>query len=365
MIKADQVNPNYFYPEELREKGEDFFTAYQLEKEVGCPAEKIKGLLDKKSRVCRFCKKKYPLVSFNKDAHIISELLGNKYLVSDYECDDCNWYFSKYENDLANYLGISRTVQSVKAKKTPKFKSADNKLVAESIVDDENQTIVKLKRTDPENHTFFFDSENNQTVISFEKSPYTPLNVFKAFLKIALSLIDEKDLFDYQFAFKYLRTKKHDDEITGFAFVTTYTMPITFQFEQPAGILFRKIDNASNHFTHVFYLSVLNKIFQIVLPFNRKDALIYHTPGGVNAKWCPPLFGHDNESRILSVEMGSMNLNSSDRIYKEKETLIFPVNSGEFNKSRFLNPVTGEIYEEDFDPTKIVGIDLKRINPEK
>lgn len=76
-----------------------------------------------------------------KDAHIISELLGNHHLVSNFECDVCNSIFGNYESDLANFLGITRTIQSVKGKKNkiPKFPSYDNQLKAESKLDPEEE----------------------------------------------------------------------------------------------------------------------------------------------------------------------------------------------------------------------------------
>ena len=84
-----------FIPPAYHKLGFDFLQAYELEKEIDCPNEKMKGLIPKTKRVCRFCKLKYGEVYFKKDAHLISKLLGNKYLVSDFECDTCNGIFSK------------------------------------------------------------------------------------------------------------------------------------------------------------------------------------------------------------------------------------------------------------------------------
>ena len=76
--------------------------------------------------VCRYCGKNNSQVNFKKLAHAIPELLGNKYLFSNDECDDCNSYFDKHlENNLANFLGISRTTSQVVGKKgIPKVKSS-------------------------------------------------------------------------------------------------------------------------------------------------------------------------------------------------------------------------------------------------
>ena len=42
---------------------------------------------DKANRQCRFCEKRSPEVTFRKKAHAIPELLGNKSLITYYECD--------------------------------------------------------------------------------------------------------------------------------------------------------------------------------------------------------------------------------------------------------------------------------------
>lgn len=364
MIQVSQVNPNYYYPEAFKEQGDKFLDAYTLEMEFGCPKEKVKGLRAKKDRVCRFCQKKYPHASFSKDAHILSEMLGNKYWVSDFECDSCNLIFSRYENDLANFLGIVRTVQSVKGKKLPKFKSADKKLEIESSIGDDGTT-VKFRRFEGLNNTFHFDKEKNATVTTYQKPPYIPWYVYKALLKMALSVMPDFHMSDYKFACEFLRSKKHDSTYSGFAILSTYTMPYTYQFQQPCCMLFRKTDPNSNTFTHVFYLAALNFIYQIVLPFNRRDAALFYSQKDINTFWCPPLFGHNEESRIQQIYSNSVNLNSTEKLSNEIESLILPAQPGEFEVSRFQNPETGEYYEEPFVGENIIGIDLQRIEIEE
>jgi hypothetical protein len=62
-----------------------------LEQIVLCPTESIKRTLKpRRERVCRFCGLGADKTKFNKDAHAIPELLGNKHLLSDSECDACN-----------------------------------------------------------------------------------------------------------------------------------------------------------------------------------------------------------------------------------------------------------------------------------
>jgi hypothetical protein len=357
MIQAHQVNPQYYYPEDFKSSADKFFSEYKVEKEISCPLVKKGGLKDKKNRICRFCGKKYPIVSFSNDAHIFSELLGNRFLISDFECDDCNAKFGRYENDFSNFLGAIRTIQSVKGKKVPKFKSADKKFEADSLEDEKKGTVVKLKRFGTDNEIFIVDEKNGKTTVTFEKAPYTPLKVYKAILKMALSIIDDKYLYDYKFAFEFLRTNKYDNSYGGFAMVRSYTMPLTFQFQQPSGILFKKMNAADKLITHIFYFSALNFIYQIVMPFCRMDAYFYNH-GTIDVPWCPPLFGHNNEEQIKAIIPFTYDLNSTERLYNQKDGFILPSPPA---KSEKINNNSAETISKSFDNKKIIGIELQRI----
>jgi len=90
-------------------------TDYEVES-IYLHPEKRPKLKRKDCRICRYCGCSYTTMTFKKIAHIVPELMGNANLISDYECDSCNALFSKYENDLANFLGIARTLTAAKAK---------------------------------------------------------------------------------------------------------------------------------------------------------------------------------------------------------------------------------------------------------
>ncbi|MEB0261779.1 hypothetical protein [Mucilaginibacter sp. 10I4] len=359
MINATVINAHYYYPAYEQEMADKFFNAYHLETEENCAVVQISEFKDRKDRVCRFCHKKSPYVSFHKNAHVVSEMLGNKRFQSDFECDDCNAIFSRYENDLANYLGIVRTVQSVKGKKIPKFKSADKKLSAHVIKEDEITNVVEFRRFEGLNETFEFDKENKQTIVKYTKAPYTPLHVYKALLKMALSVVDPKHLPDYNFAFEFLRTKKHDEKFSGFAILIRSTMSLTFQFPSPTVMIFRKKDANAKLFSHIFLLYAQNSIFQIIMPFYLKDRAFYTpTSGPVDTIWCPPLFGNKSLSQIGPISSLSFNLNGTEKIYNEIESIKIQALGEDFEISKIINKETGEITERKFDGNKIIGIDL-------
>jgi hypothetical protein len=76
-------------------------------------------------------RKKYPLVDFQNHSHVISELIGNKYWISNFECDSCNHLFSKREADLGNYFGVARTLNNTVGKRgIPFFESVGEGITA-------------------------------------------------------------------------------------------------------------------------------------------------------------------------------------------------------------------------------------------
>lgn len=67
---------------------------------------------------CRFCNRtKADGVKFGKEAHAISEALGNKLVISNEECDDCNEKFSvQLESAIVKYFSIYRTLYGIRGK---------------------------------------------------------------------------------------------------------------------------------------------------------------------------------------------------------------------------------------------------------
>lgn len=244
----------------------------------------------------------------------------------------------------------------------PKFKSADNNLSIENVQKSAEGNIIEVRRFDRFNQTFEFDKENNQTVVRYKKSPFTPIKVYKAFLKIALSSIGEDHVADYKSAFEYLRTNKYDSGYQGFTIMCSYTMPITFAFEKPIVMVFRKKDNAAPLFTHVCMIYTLNFIYQLVIPFNRKDFHFFQNDRIIDTFWSPPIFGREYIHPVNTIRVSTLDFSSTDKLQDTTESLIFPMPEGHFEKARFKDKVTGEITEEDFDGTKIVGINLKRVD---
>lgn len=59
--------------------------------------------IPKRERKCIFCGNEN--AKFTTVAHTVSENIGNKSLISHFECDECNQSFDKmFEDDLGKYI---------------------------------------------------------------------------------------------------------------------------------------------------------------------------------------------------------------------------------------------------------------------
>ncbi|MHB9129920.1 MAG: HNH endonuclease [Armatimonadota bacterium] len=73
----------------------------------------------KEPRVCSLCQREEGVVNFRKDAHVIPELFGNKWLITYDECDECNGKYGKlYENDLGHFTHPQRVISRIHTKET-------------------------------------------------------------------------------------------------------------------------------------------------------------------------------------------------------------------------------------------------------
>lgn len=76
------------------------------------------GNEDINKRVCRFCGKQYPEVTFNKDAHAIQDALGNRLLFCFEECDTCNHDLAPIEDNFRKIMDFRRAMYHIPRKGT-------------------------------------------------------------------------------------------------------------------------------------------------------------------------------------------------------------------------------------------------------
>jgi hypothetical protein len=227
-------------------------------------------------RTCRFCNRSYPETAFSNLSHLLPKLIGNNDLYSDFECDDCNALFSDYENSLAEYLGISRSIVGLQGQKIgPGFTAHRLKAKSRSFIGD------KILILAPED----VKVDGNKTSISYVKNPYVPSKVYKAILKSALSLLSDDDIErKYKAATAYL---KGEISMNSGADIIGYRMP--FNLNMPLHVIcFTKKNQGDRIPDHVICFNFQNHILTIPLP---SDDL--SKPGNLDVVIPPPYFTNE------------------------------------------------------------------------
>nr|WP_315014803.1 HNH endonuclease [uncultured Campylobacter sp.] len=156
----------------------------------------------KEDRVCRFCKQKYPSVKFNSVAHTISEALGNKKLITNDECDECNSYFDKnIERDFIAYHDFLRTFFGIKNKENqiPQM-SGKNFSFA---MNENREATFKLKDK--------FDLLEPVRLKTNNKIKMQ--NIYKTLCKFALGAIDNEHLSHFDETIKWIKGQKNVEKL--------------------------------------------------------------------------------------------------------------------------------------------------------
>lgn len=147
-------------------------------------------LSDKTPYRCRFCEEIKGPDEFKKIAHAVAECIGNKAIISSYECDKCNHRFSAYESELGKLYTFYRANRSIRKKGGGKTKlpgtnieySEKDSTYSETINLTDNPYDCILVGTYKNGTDFFFKSRKITV-----NGPF----VYRALLKFSLSIAPE------------------------------------------------------------------------------------------------------------------------------------------------------------------------------
>lgn len=326
-------------PDNLTKEADLFFAKYTA---LGIyPCDRVKGfkLKPKTKRVCRYCGKKYGEVSFQNEAHRIPQNLGNRHLLSDCECDDCNTLFSTFESDLATYFLPLLTMQGIKGKKGKKRSFTSPKVVIKPFVF-EGIEMMLVTRTDTDDSSIVVNRDTGKNSINFVNGRYVPLNVYKSFLKMALSCLSDEDALKYKVAIHYLFSNKTIGNESAFAKIVFHQIPMYYQDRPPVAFLYKKSDPLDTTPNHIFVIRFANVYVQFFIPFNIDDIKLLYTGISIEYPICPPVF-HDRVS-FLNPEFLHIDLSHSEETATEEHSITF-TNDPELVKKEgvVLNPDTG------------------------
>ena len=219
---------------------------------------------ENKNKTCRFCGKSTPDVKFSKLAHALPELIGNKSLFSNYECDTCNEVFANsIEDNLSKFLGVGRTLFQIRGKKgIPKYKS--------------NKKNVKIQFTDELIIEASDKSEdislNEKTMsLTISKQKYIPILVYKCFVKMALSLLGEAELKNFSRTVRWLNPNDNVNITTKSLLCIISISPSYMSSDMIHTYLFKRKNDSDLVPYMSFFIMFSCYSFQIFIPFSEKD----------------------------------------------------------------------------------------------
>jgi hypothetical protein len=227
------------------------------------------NLGDRNLKFCRFCQKSAPEVKFRTIAHALPELIGNKSIISHYECDTCNGLFARnVEDHLAKLLSATSSLTMIKSKggvSSYKTRAGKSRIdVKNGLIEMQNYLSDNIIQIRP---------EVNEILIKAETQPFVPLAVFKCFAKMAISVMPEADVPDYGHTINWIMNPDHSVDSEHFKWLTCYNtfqpgpMPKSFGWSL---LLKRKSDKTLLP-SMVYVVTTMNQSFQIMLPCSHKD----------------------------------------------------------------------------------------------
>lgn len=301
-------------------KAQNFFSKYQLVSMLGDTDEKY-FLGSKESRKCRFCTKSIPEVTFIKEAHVIPEFMGSHKLLSYFECDTCNQKFSKYEDSLANFFGITRTISQIKGKKNkiPKYK--DPRTGLEIIIEDKGILMTSIEGTD----VFDMDKENKSFTLKTKRPGYIPIHIPKMFIKIGFSMLLDEELGDFEYTRKFLQDTEKEYRFKDFNLLRIfgYFIPGPPVYNKPFVQLYKKIDAEVNNnipqYQLLFYYASYQ--LQVTLPFGKPDE--YLQGQKVDLPIAPLLVDNSRLVEFGEEKFLNLNLTSAEKKSGEEHNITF------------------------------------------
>lgn len=288
-------------------------------------------------RHCNFCNRDYPETTFRNAAHLLSRMIGNTDLYSTFECDACNQKFSLFETDLASFLGLGRSITGLKEERLPPgFPGVG--LEAKSILFKGKKLLVIHKENAERN------IEEGSTKLQYQKPSYTPANIYKLFLKCALSVLPQDEVVsDFQLALEYLQG---DKVLTG-AHINIFRFSLTIDMPLHVYIFKKKtVTDKLPLYVASFYFD--NLVMTIPVLLHRDDLVNLSRP--IEMPAAPPYFVYGNEIDKIEPSFLTRDLSSPFKLKFEPEEIIMQYNKSDLEQSIRFDSKTGEETQTAYNP---------------
>lgn len=230
-------------------------------------------VLGSKPYECRFSDGTPPKRTFKKRAHAVSELLGNKVMMSLYECDDCNERFSAFERELGNMTLPFRSIGGVIGKRgIPKLAPVTSGSA--------NKPTMEFKdgglhfSHDAGDIGLVEDEKAKTLTFTYAQPPYRPLGVYKALRKSAFTLLPKDELIHFKELKQWLLQPDLTTQqvyLSGSHICYSTFVPAFQPFKQPIVCLLKRNKPIDAPYMS-FFVATGNVSYQIMLPCPAMDS---------------------------------------------------------------------------------------------
>lgn len=222
---------------------------------------------DRKKRKCRYCDGTAPDKTFSTTAHAVSEMIGNKAMFADDECDTCNATTNKLEDHLANLVELTLRLTNVVGKGGKK--TFETRKQQSRIANNRGVLAIHESPDDPLTH-FGPHGMTHQA----ETKPFVPIAVFKCLTKFAMAVLPDDELTYFTETRKWVMNPDHEFKPHGFSqFVAVrHFLPGNFPIGSGFVSLFRRRKSIVGLPYMIFLVAFTNLAFQITLPFCTQDS---------------------------------------------------------------------------------------------
>lgn len=213
------------------------------------PEHGIHYLGNPKNKVCRFCRKNEKEVTFKKIAHAFPESIGNSTLATYYECDTCNQFFgSNIENEFGNFFILFHSIMQISGKDGRPacgFKISCDKRTDECMkhcinifVNESDLLCVGACKEVPKD---YINLTNDSITISKPIGKCNLIAVFKAIVKMAITVMPKEELISFSNTIDWLREKEHKNIYSTKRLLVRYRMIPGFHVvKYPRFVIYRR-----------------------------------------------------------------------------------------------------------------------------
>jgi len=217
--------------------------------------------------ICRYCGCS-DARNFRSVAHTLPEALGNKWIVSLDECDDCNRRFSEFDDALAKSVGGVLTVGGTLGKNNKvrqTGRTAGPSTIKHGRIDGRRQISMQINGSPFQDHVQFSPGSPIITFVTPTGAErFKPLLAYKALAKMALAIMPSDELTSHRALVDWLLaadTVPTWSAIVGLSFGSVGNAP-----SLAAAALLRRSAPATPLPNLVFVLSIGSLCFQIFIP---------------------------------------------------------------------------------------------------